>query len=368
MLESILKALKALFEALFGGPSSGGKTTDTTKPTPQPDDVDLDDAIAQDASEVTPDTVVVVTHEVDLEVIDKVENENAPQSDTSYDENVFDEKVNEVDVPSSEDETTDDTSSEDETSEDSGDTTTDTAGDSSDENTTTEPHTPDEVDIDDPVADEVPPTTEEESQHEARYLWCLDNGHGKLTSGKRSPVFDDGKTQFFEYEFNRDIVKRIIKKLDKLGVKYFNVVPEVEVGNSLEERVNRANNKQSDLPKIYVSIHSNAAPAASSRHWAAPSISGIETWYFHGSAKGRKLASVFHKHLIAKTGWKNRHLKSKSQGQFYVLRKTRMPAVLTENGFYNNKAQAKELMKDSVRQAIADAHVAAILELEEKGL
>ncbi|RMG81689.1 MAG: hypothetical protein D6714_12550, partial [Bacteroidetes bacterium] len=55
-----------------------------------------------------------------------------------------------------------------------------------------------------------------ENQPQSRYLWCLDNGHGKLQAGKRSPVFRyKGKdVQFFEYEFNRDIVERIMKALD----------------------------------------------------------------------------------------------------------------------------------------------------------
>ncbi|MFT5911013.1 MAG: N-acetylmuramoyl-L-alanine amidase, partial [Paraglaciecola sp.] len=52
----------------------------------------------------------------------------------------------------------------------------------------------------------------------------------------------------------------------------------------------------------------------------------------------------------------------------YVLRETWMPAILTENGFFTNKTQAKDLMKDSVRQKIADAHVAAIMEIERKGI
>lgn len=30
----------------------------------------------------------------------------------------------------------------------------------------------------------------------------IDNGHGRATAGKRSPVWPDGK-QLFEYEFNR---------------------------------------------------------------------------------------------------------------------------------------------------------------------
>ena len=45
-----------------------------------------------------------------------------------------------------------------------------------------------------------------------------------------------------------------------------------------------------------------------------------------------------------------------------------MPAVLTENGFYNNKAEALQLMREEVRQKIADAHVAAIVEIEENGI
>lgn len=201
-----------------------------------------------------------------------------------------------------------------------------------------------------------------------RFLWCLDNGHGKLTAGKRSPVFDDGVTQFFEYEFNRDIVARIMKALDDRNIAFFNVVPEVDIDNFLEERVKRANNKASDIPKIFVSIHSNAAKARSSKHWTDSNASGIETWFFHGSQKGKKVASVFQRQIVQATGWRSRGLKSKPRDQFFVLSATRMPAVLTESGFYNNKQQGQELMKPTIRQQIADAHVAAILELEANGI
>jgi N-acetylmuramoyl-L-alanine amidase len=215
---------------------------------------------------------------------------------------------------------------------------------------------------------EEPATTPPEPAHAARYLWCLDNGHGKLQPGKRSPVFDDSETQFFEYEFNRDVVERIIKALKKNGLKYYDVVPDyLEVGSFLPGRVKRANDKNSDLPKMYVSVHANAGPAATGT-WVSDSISGIETWYANGSTKGEKMAAIFQKHLIAKTGWKNRNLKSTAITKLYVLVQTSMPAVLTENGFYNNKNQVKELMKSEVRQKIADAHVAAILEIEKNGV
>jgi N-acetylmuramoyl-L-alanine amidase len=234
---------------------------------------------------------------------------------------------------------------------------------------------PDTVVVDIPVIDEEvvtdpPPPVDPPppSDHQPRFLWCLDNGHGKLTAGKRSPVFDDGETQLFEYEFNRDVVQRIATLLTEKGVQFFEVVPEVDnVGNFLEERVNRANQLASVLPKLFVSIHSNAAPAPFGQ-WSAPSISGIETWHYHTSRNGKAMAKIFQQKLIKEMDWKNRGLKSRPDGQFYVLRKTTMPAVLTENGFYNNKQQAAELMRPEIRQRIAEAHVAAIMEIERDGL
>ncbi|MEY3052661.1 MAG: hypothetical protein RLY31_2446 [Bacteroidota bacterium] len=202
-----------------------------------------------------------------------------------------------------------------------------------------------------------------------RYLWCLDNGHGKLQPGKRSPLFDDGTTRFFEYAFNRDIVERIMKALDRHGIPYYDIVPDYRsVGSFLEERIRRANEKATLLPKIYVSVHANAGPARDDSTWVDPRINGVETWHAQGSRKGMKIAAVFQKHLVQHTGMKNRNLKSTAEKQLAVLVRTRMPAILTECGFYNNKEEAAKLMQDDFRQHIADAHVAAILEIEEKGI
>jgi len=194
-----------------------------------------------------------------------------------------------------------------------------------------------------------------------RFLWCLDNGHGKLTAGKRSPKLKDGG-RFFEYEFNRIIVKGIIKELKKHDVKYYNVVPEVSVDNFLKGRVLRANNVPSDIPKIFLSIHANAGPGT----WT--SARGLETWFFHGSRTGRKLAAVFQQQLVNALGWTNRGIKSQATKQFFVLRRTNMPAVLTESGFYNNKKDVYLLLDKAVQQKIIKAHVDAILYFEKYGL
>ncbi len=320
MFKAIIEAIKNFFATIFGS----GKKTEAPRLTPRPQQPDATETqIPQDASEVPTDSLVIVANELDRISI------NPAEPDKEFDDDVFDEPAKVLDQ-------------------------------------STHPEPPQTVE---PQPEEKEPQPDTDiPQHQPRYLWCLDNGHGKKTLGKRSPIFDDGKTQFLEYEFNRDIVKRIIAQLDEIGVQYFNVVPEVDIDDFLAGRVERANNKESDLPKLFVSVHSNASPAASASTWGPPTVSGIETWFYHGSKRGQKLAGIFQEHLIEATGFKNRHLKSKPEGQFYVLRKTSMTAVLTENGFYNNKKEAIELMKDEVRQKIADAHVKAILEVEKNGL
>ncbi len=332
MLKKLLELLSSFFSSLFGK-----RETQPTLPNSHPDSgTDKIPDFLEDSSDVPRDTIITVNEEK-LEIPQPSNPAPGPFGDEDK-ETAYEDKT-EVPTP---------------------------PGDSTKE---------DEDKPSPPLPDPPKPTepvTPPQPSIKARYLWCLDNGHGKLQPGKRSPVYVDenGKqAQFFEYEFNRDIVERIIKALDKKGVQYYDIVPDyLEVGSFLEERVERANKKKSDLDKIYVSIHSNAGPTASAKDWAPDSVKGIETWFAYNSKKGQKIAAVFQRHLVAKTGMKNRNLKSTSEKPLYVLKKTIMPAILTENGFYNNKSEMKELLKDSVRQKIADAHVEAILEIEKNGI
>ena len=50
---------------------------------------------------------------------------------------------------------------------------------------------------------------------------------------------------------------------------------------------------------------------------------------------------------------------------FYVLKNTSMPAILTENGFFNHRKEGRKLLADETQQRIADAHVDAIMEIEK---
>ncbi len=204
-----------------------------------------------------------------------------------------------------------------------------------------------------------------------RFYWLLDNGHGELQAGKRSPQFPDG-SRFEEWEFTRDIVARIMPQLDNAGVQYLNVVPETQVGSFLKERVARANAAKHPLKltSIFVSIHANAF-GLGDKWETSETARGIETWHFPESNSGIRLASIFQRKIMESLPtWRDRGIKSHQKGSknvFYVLQNTTMPSVLTECGFYTNLEETELLRRSDIRQLIADAHVAAILQVEQHG-
>ena len=106
-------------------------------------------------------------------------------------------------------------------------------------------------------------------------------------------------------------LRRIIEKAGPLGLQFYNVVHETEIGAFLKGRVNRANEKASalGLPKIYVSVHANAGPLSEDGGFVE-GINGIECYYYPSSSQGRYLARIFQRHLILQTGWRDRGLKN----------------------------------------------------------
>ena len=196
----------------------------------------------------------------------------------------------------------------------------------------------------------------------------LDNGHAKSTPGKRSPKLDNG-TQFFEYEFNRDIVKRIARKLDKLGIKYHILVPEEDVDIPVSVRAQRANEycKKYGKTNCYlISVHANAL--GTSPNWN--NARGWSVYTTKGLTKSDKFADMLYEEaqkLLPRYGMTLRnsglpHTKSFEEN-FTVIYKSYCPAVLTENLFYTNKKDCQFLMSEEGREIIAEIHVNAIKRL-----
>lgn len=184
----------------------------------------------------------------------------------------------------------------------------------------------------------------------------LDNGHGEETAGKRSPVWSDG-SQLFEWEFNRDIVRRIVEKLEADGIPYRVLVPE-ETDISLTERARRANEiaKENNGKAYVLSIHANAGGGT-----------GWECYTSVGKTKADEIATVLCNEAekeFAPDGWKMRFDycdgDPDKESQFYILKHTVCPAVLSENFFFDNEKDCRFMMSDDGKERIAKVHFEAI--------
>ena len=190
----------------------------------------------------------------------------------------------------------------------------------------------------------------------------LGTAHGSNVAGKRSP---DGK--FREYKFSRDVIKEIKPQLEKMGYTVFvdimdDVVPTPQ-GTELAKRVRIVNDyckKYGTKNCVYVSIHNNAAG-----HGDWLNASGFSVFVSpNASDNSKKLAKLFTSNAIRDDLCGNRSIPSKKywDGNFYVLRNTYCPAVLTENLFQDNKKDVDFLMSDKGKQTIVDLHVKTINE------
>lgn len=186
-------------------------------------------------------------------------------------------------------------------------------------------------------------------------IFLLDPGHGRDTKGKRSDKWEDG-SQLFEWEFTRAIVDRIVRWAPIFGLECTNLVPEDE-DVSLTERVRRAN-LYGGRGVVYVSIHANAGGGRGIEVFTSPGQTASDTIATVFINKLMSIYPAMHKRADMSDGDPDK------EARFYVLTKTAMPAILTENLFMDNERECKQiLMTDSGRDRIALAHIAAMVEV-----
>ena len=203
---------------------------------------------------------------------------------------------------------------------------------------------------------------------DSKNLYIFDNGHGGIidgiyqTAGKRSPIWEDG-TQLFEGEFNRSIVDRLMKLCEDAKIDCINLV-DTNIDIPLSTRTSQANEiyRNTDKPCIYISIHANGFNKESAHGW------GVYTSV--GETKSDEIAEVlfnkaqaeFPTHKMRKD---TRDGDSDKEANFWVLRNTAMPAILSEDFFMTNEAESRLLMSDEGRDRIAKIHFEMIKELEK---
>ena len=191
----------------------------------------------------------------------------------------------------------------------------------------------------------------------------LGTAHLKSTPGKCSP-----DKKFFEYQYSREVCKAVKAILEDLGYKVMIDIEDDDLKVTQSQELCLRCKTVNDLQKvykncIYVSIHVNASSNDGKWHNAT----GWEIYTSKGETEADNLATYIYN--SAKSNFKNaQKLRTDfsdgdpdKEAEFYVLKHTSCPAVLTENFFQDNKQDVDYLTSDLGFHQIVRTHVEGIL-------
>ncbi|NIM17601.1 MAG: hypothetical protein GTO45_36770 [Candidatus Aminicenantes bacterium] len=154
------------------------------------------------------------------------------------------------------------------------------------------------------------------------------------------------KSNISEFEFNKDLARRIEQKIQKARLqKIYRTTYE-----ALPREINSIN------PDFIVSLHCNAYDNVAS---------GTEVLYCHISEKGKEAAEILLRHLVEHLGLRNRGIIPRKEGElgYGVLCLTNAPAVIAEPFFISNDSDLARAMEDL--DGLAQAYASAIDEIAE---
>jgi N-acetylmuramoyl-L-alanine amidase len=167
----------------------------------------------------------------------------------------------------------------------------------------------------------------------------IDPGHGGFDRGGiRSNIIPEKGVAL-------DVARRLRSYLADAGFRTV-MTRSSDTFVTLDRRVGTANAQRR---AIFISIHFNSAPRRGA--------SGIETFY--ASARAKRLASLIQRNAMKTTSGENRGIK---RARFYVLRRSRIPAVLIECGFLTNPQDASRASRPAWRDQLARQIARAIIQ------
>lgn len=168
----------------------------------------------------------------------------------------------------------------------------------------------------------------------------IDPGHGGRDPGAVANGLEE-----------KTLVLTIARRIKQVLVEHYNVDVRMTRDDdrfvTLGQRAKLANDWGADY---FLSIHINAGGG-----------SGFESFiYTNTSAKTKSYQKVMHEEITGRLYGKDRGMK---KANFAVLRKTNMPAILTENLFIDNAEDSRSLKDSTVIKAIAQGHVNGLMKL-----
>ena len=158
----------------------------------------------------------------------------------------------------------------------------------------------------------------------------VDPGHGGEDFGTHSNT----KPKYQEKHLNLSTARLLCSYLNKQGYKTVMTRTD-DTFISLDQRAEFANAQK---PTLFISVHYNSAPSKEAE--------GIEVFFYKSdddkvrTRESRLLAKSILDKVLDNTEAKSRGVKD---GNFAVIRKTDMPAVLIEGGFLTNDGEMQKI-------------------------
>lgn len=171
----------------------------------------------------------------------------------------------------------------------------------------------------------------------------IDPGHGGHDNGGQW-----GKV--YEKHLALDTAVRLENNLKRMGFQTV-LTRRSDYFISLPQRVAMGNRYRN---AIFVSIHYNYT-------WKQH-VSGLETFYY--SREGQRLAQYVQQGLVKRTRAVDRQAKF---ARFYVIRNSKLPAILVEGGFVSNERERERVKLGSFREAAARGIAEGILRYRRAG-
>lgn len=182
---------------------------------------------------------------------------------------------------------------------------------------------------------------------------ALDAGHGFYTAGKRVTLkgypdtrewqLNDRIIDIVEEELRNNYICKVLRVDDTTGKKDI----------SLSKRVSMANNANADA---YLSMHHNAGVKGGSG-------GGTVVFYYSSNIKRRDQAQKLYNYITDETRLYGNRSQQVIKKGFYVIKNTKMPAYLCENGFMDSTTDVPRILSEDHAKKTARGVLAFLVEV-----
>lgn len=173
----------------------------------------------------------------------------------------------------------------------------------------------------------------------AKKIIVLDAGHGGWDPGKVQGTVE-------EKHINLSIAQKLQTFLEQGGATV--IVTRVDDTALSRDKKHDMYSRQiianTSHAHIFVSIHQNAFSSAN--------VHGAQVFFFNQSDNSQKLAAAIQGRIREFADPANK-LRPKENDNYYVLKKTQMPAVIVECGFMTNYNERQKLLSDEYQEKMA---------------